>query len=132
MVPDHYAVLDVPPDADARTVRAAYLAAMRASHPDRRPGDHAAVDRARAVNAAWEVLRDPDRRAAYDRTRGAALVRPLPRPATTVALREAAVAQRAYASTGARFRRAFHLAALRVGAAIVAVGLVLLLMTSGS
>jgi curved DNA-binding protein CbpA len=127
MVPDHYEVLGVRPTADAVAVRAAYLAAMRASHPDRHPGDERAALRARTVNAAWEVLRDPARRAAYDRTRQVADMRAVPPNAAV--LREAALAQRAYSPAGERFRRAFHLAALRVGAAIVALGLVLLMVT---
>jgi curved DNA-binding protein CbpA len=129
MVPDHYEVLGVRPTADAAAVRAAYLAAMRASHPDRHPGDERAAMRARAVNAAWEVLRDPARRAAYDRTRQVAIPRPISAPPNAAALREAALAQRAYSPAGERFRRAFHLAALRLGAAIVALGLALLMVT---
>ena len=66
---DHYEVLGVEKDVDARTLRAAYLARMRVHHPDLRPGD--AGERARQLNRAYEVLRDPARRAAYDRLRRA-------------------------------------------------------------
>jgi hypothetical protein len=59
----HYDVLGVARSATAAQVRAAYRAAARDHHPDA-GGD---VDRMRAVNAAWRVLGDPARRAAYDR-----------------------------------------------------------------
>ena len=136
MQPNHYEVLGIRPDADLATVRAAYLAAMRASHPDRHPGDLFAAHRARAVNAAWDVLRDPARRDAYDRTRrpaagaGGAGAWTARAQAERAILRQAAATQRAYATTSERLRRAFHLAALKVGTGIVLVGLVLLLLTS--
>jgi hypothetical protein len=62
--PTHYETLGVARSASAAEVRAAYRAAARDHHPD------AGGDRARmqALNAAWAVLGDPARRAAYDRT----------------------------------------------------------------
>jgi curved DNA-binding protein CbpA len=77
MQADHYEVLGVPPEADGAAIRSAYLNLMRAHHPDRRPGDPASAALARRVNAAYAVLRDPARRAAYDRRR--APVTPPPR-----------------------------------------------------
>jgi curved DNA-binding protein CbpA len=138
MQPNHYEVLGVRSDADLATIRAAYLAAMRASHPDRHPGDLFAAHRARAVNAAWEVLRDPARRDAYDRTRRPAAgaagtgARTARAQVERAVLRQAAATRRAYASTSKRFRRTFHLAALKVGTGIVLVGLVLLMLTNVS
>jgi hypothetical protein len=60
-----YEVLGVPPSADPATVRRAYLDLARQHHPDRHGGDAA---RMRAVNEAWAVLSDPERRARYDRS----------------------------------------------------------------
>ena len=70
-MPTHYEVLGVPADADTETIRRAYLVVAKASHPDRRQSDDPdrrarAEDRIRAANSAWNVLRDPDRREAYD------------------------------------------------------------------
>lgn len=60
---DHYEVLGVPRNAGLDQVRAAYRAAARNHHPD--AGGSSA--RMRELNAAWQVLGDPVRRAAYDR-----------------------------------------------------------------
>lgn len=66
--PDYYAVLEVPPQADAATIRAAHKRLVRACHPDVNPG----IDPSRIalVNAAFEVLSDPAQRKLYDVRRG--------------------------------------------------------------
>ena len=57
-----YDHLSVTPDAQPAVVEAAYRALMKQHHPD-----HAgAAERAAEINAAYAVLRDPQRRAAYD------------------------------------------------------------------
>ncbi len=63
-------MLQVDPAADAGVIDAAYRRLVREHHPDvsARPD---AVQRTRELNAAYEVLRDPARRAAYDRERAA-------------------------------------------------------------
>jgi hypothetical protein len=62
----HYEVLGVAADASPSEVRAAYRLAARDHHPDA-GGD---PGRMRDLNAAWHVLGDPVRRAAYDRELG--------------------------------------------------------------
>jgi hypothetical protein len=78
---NHYRTLGIDPDADGATIRAAYLELMRRFHPDRHGGE-ADREKAQEITAAYEVLRDPDRRAAYDRARtlsfGGAAVAPAP------------------------------------------------------
>jgi len=59
---DPYAELGVTLKADRGVIRRAYLARARQYHPDR-GGD---VERMARINAAYELLRDPQRRAAYD------------------------------------------------------------------
>ncbi len=61
---DAYRVLGVSRTADEVVIRAAYLALMKRFHPDQ-PG--ADPERAKAVAAAYQLLGDPVRRAAYDR-----------------------------------------------------------------
>jgi curved DNA-binding protein CbpA len=67
---NHYRTLGVDPQAEAVVIRSAYLALIRRYHPDK-GGSEADPSRAQAVTAAWDVLRDPERRAAYDETRRA-------------------------------------------------------------
>ncbi|GEM_PF-757540 len=63
--PNYYDVLGAAPDADREAIRKQYLQQMQAAraHPDL-GGDHA---HAALLNEAYLVLRDPQRRAAYDR-----------------------------------------------------------------
>ena len=63
---DHYRTLQVDPAADVEVIQAAYRVLARRYHPDAHAGDDAVMKR---INAAWEVLGDKDRRAAYDKTR---------------------------------------------------------------
>jgi len=66
---DLYETLQVSPRADLDVIEAAYRALARRYHPDRDPSPDATARMAR-INHAWEVLRDPERRAAYDAERG--------------------------------------------------------------
>lgn len=80
--PTHYEVLGVAPDADRETIRRAYVAIARSTHPDRAgldPGARADAARTiRLANAAWNVLGDDTRRRAYDRRLGGVQDRPRP------------------------------------------------------
>lgn len=66
---DLYAALGVASDATEREIREAYRLLACELHPDRRPGDQAAEERFKQATAAYRVLADPERRAAYDRDR---------------------------------------------------------------
>ena len=69
--PDYYARLGVQPSASAEEIRAAYREKAHETHPDHNPDDPRAAERFQAVKNAYQVLRDPDRREAYDRARSA-------------------------------------------------------------
>jgi hypothetical protein len=57
-------VLELDSDASFEDVRAAWRRLAKANHPDLKPGDEAAAERFRAVQAAWDVIRmAEDRRA---------------------------------------------------------------------
>ena len=75
---DLYALLGVPWDADAETIKKAYRRRARALHPDRNPGDPDADAKFTAVHEAYEVLSDTARRREYDQRRHR------PRPPPTV------------------------------------------------
>jgi curved DNA-binding protein CbpA len=63
-----YKVLQVDPEAEDEVIQAAYRRLARKYHPDVAAGPDGAA-RMAAINAAWEVLRDPGRRAAHDLAR---------------------------------------------------------------
>lgn len=67
---DYYAQLGVARDADPATIRHAYKRRAQQIHPDKLPDDPFAADRFRLLREAYDCLRDPDRRAAYDATGG--------------------------------------------------------------
>ncbi|WP_341503326.1 molecular chaperone DnaJ [Gallaecimonas sp. GXIMD4217] len=64
---DLYEVLGVDKGADERTIKRAYKKLAMKYHPDRNPGDAEAEATFKEVKAAYEVLTDPDKKAAYDR-----------------------------------------------------------------
>jgi curved DNA-binding protein CbpA len=84
-VPDLYQLLGVPRGASGEEITRAWRRRAAAEHPDHRPRDDAAPARFRAVTEAYQVLSDPARRAAYDRSSGNQ-----PGPAATVPERLAA------------------------------------------
>ncbi len=64
---DFYATLGVPKDASAEDLKKAYRKLAMKYHPDRNPGDKSAEAKFKEVNEAYDVLRDDQKRGAYDR-----------------------------------------------------------------
>lgn len=64
---DYYEVLGVSRDADADEIKKAYRKLAFEYHPDRNGGSKEAEAKFREATEAYEVLRDPDKRSAYDR-----------------------------------------------------------------
>ena len=66
---DHYKILQVHPSAHPDVIQSAYRRLALLYHPDTNPAPEA-VEMMSRLNEAYEVLSDPERRAAYDRQRG--------------------------------------------------------------
>ncbi|HEU0014139.1 MAG TPA: molecular chaperone DnaJ [Longimicrobium sp.] len=64
---DYYEVLGVARDADGEAIKKAYRKLALQYHPDRSGGDKEAEERFKEATEAYEILRDADKRAAYDR-----------------------------------------------------------------
>jgi molecular chaperone DnaJ len=67
MAQDFYSTLGVERGADEAAIKAAFRKAAMKYHPDRNQGDPGAEQKFKEVNEAYEILSDPQKRAAYDR-----------------------------------------------------------------
>src|SRR3954469_3803478 len=64
---DYYEVLGLTKEASPEQIKKAYRKLAQTYHPDRNPGDDEAVVRFKEAAEAFEILKDPERRARYDR-----------------------------------------------------------------
>ncbi len=64
---NYYDLLGVGKDADEGTLKKAFRKQAMQYHPDRNPGDEAAEKKFKEIGEAYDVLKDPEKRAAYDR-----------------------------------------------------------------
>ena len=69
---DFYTILGVSQSASADEIKKAYRKLAMKYHPDRNPGDKVAEQKFREASEAYEILRDEQKRAAYDRYGSAA------------------------------------------------------------
>lgn len=64
---DYYQLLEVSRDADGATIKSAYRKMAMKFHPDKNPGDAECEAKFKTINEAYDCLKDPQKRAAYDR-----------------------------------------------------------------
>ena len=64
---DLYKILGISRDANDTDIKKAYHKLVKELHPDRNQDDPSAGERFKEVNAAHDILKDPQKRAAYDR-----------------------------------------------------------------
>jgi len=67
MSQDYYQALGVGRQASPEEIKKAYRQAALKYHPDRNPGDAAAEQQFKQINEAYDILKDPEKRAMYDR-----------------------------------------------------------------
>jgi len=63
---DYYETLGVQRSATEEEIKKAYRKLARKHHPDVNPGDKSAEEKFKAINEAYEVLSDPEKRKRYD------------------------------------------------------------------
>jgi molecular chaperone DnaJ len=64
---DYYETLGVGRTADEKDLKVAFRKLAMKFHPDKNPDDHDAERKFKEINEAYETLKDPQKRAAYDR-----------------------------------------------------------------
>jgi curved DNA-binding protein CbpA len=87
-----YEILQVSPSAEDGVIRAAYRSLMQRYHPDRNPGDAQAAEAAVRITQAYDLLADPERRAAFDDAQRSAQQSAAPSPQKRSPLRKPAKA----------------------------------------
>src|SRR5689334_2295666 len=63
----YYETLECQKGATVETLKASYRKLAMRFHPDKNPGDHTAEVKFKEINEAYDVLKDEQKRAAYDR-----------------------------------------------------------------
>lgn len=64
---DYYEVLGIPKDSSDSDIKKAYRKLALKYHPDRNPDDPSAEEKFKELGEAYDVISDPDKRAAYNR-----------------------------------------------------------------
>ena len=63
---DYYKIMGIPKDTPQKDIRAAYTRRAKQFHPDLHPDDPKAKAKFQALNEAYDVLNDPEKRRKYD------------------------------------------------------------------
>lgn len=63
---DYYKIMGIPKDTPQKDIKSAYRKRAKQFHPDLHPNDPKAKAKFQALNEAYDVLSDPEKRAKYD------------------------------------------------------------------
>jgi molecular chaperone DnaJ len=63
---DYYEILGLARGASDQDIKSAFRRMAKEHHPDRNAGEKASEQKFKELNEAYEVLKDPQKRAAYD------------------------------------------------------------------
>ena len=66
MARDYYDILGLSKSASDTEIKSSYRKSAMKYHPDRNPGDKKAEEKFKEISEAYEVLKDPQKKAAYD------------------------------------------------------------------
>ena len=66
MARDYYDILGLSKSASDNEIKSSYRKSAMKYHPDRNPGDKKAEEKFKEISEAYEVLKDPQKKAAYD------------------------------------------------------------------
>ena len=66
MSKDYYNILGVTKQTPPDEIKKAYRQLAKKYHPDRNQGDDDAEQKFKEINEAYDILKDPQKRAAYD------------------------------------------------------------------
>ena len=64
---DYYELLEIERSADKTVIKKAYRKLAMQYHPDKNPGNSEAEEKFKAINEAYQVLSDDEKRAVYDK-----------------------------------------------------------------
>lgn len=63
---NYYLILNVSPKSDSKEIKKAYIKLAHTYHPDKNRGNKLAEKKFQQIQKAWEVLKDPEKRRAFD------------------------------------------------------------------
>ncbi|NBV35428.1 MAG: molecular chaperone DnaJ, partial [Proteobacteria bacterium] len=64
---DYYEILEIDKNSSAEEIKRSYRKLAVKYHPDKNPGDASAEEKFKELGEAYDVLSEPEKKAAYDR-----------------------------------------------------------------
>ena len=100
MARDYYDILGLSKSASDSEIKSSYRKLAMKYHPDRNPGDKKAEEKFKEISESYEILKDPQKKAAYDQYGHAAFSQ----ENTTSASRSGGIGRATFTITAGRMR----------------------------